>query len=64
MFRLAAARESRGPHAAGPAAIVVLVEGGEAMIATRPDKAFSYLIGEFGRKQAFRLLKAFQERLP
>src|SRR4030081_3853251 len=27
------------------------------MIATRPDKAFSYLISEFGRKPALRSLK-------
>jgi len=42
--------------------IVVLVEGGEAMIATRLDKAFSYLAGEFGRISA-QLAKTFQERL-
>jgi hypothetical protein len=34
------------------AAIVVLVEGGEAMIATRPDGASSYPTGEIGRKPA------------
>jgi hypothetical protein len=42
MFRPAAPRDPTG-HAIGtPTAIVVLVEGGEAMIATRPDKACSY----------------------
>jgi hypothetical protein len=32
------------------------------MIATRPDRPFSHLIGEFGRKIGPRSLKTFQER--
>jgi hypothetical protein len=50
-----------GPPPAAMAAFL-LVEAGGPMIATRPDRPFSHLIGEFGRKIGPRSLKTFQER--
>ena len=50
-----------GPRPTATAAFL-LVEAGEPMIATRPDRPFSRFVGEFGRKSGPRSLKTFQER--
>jgi len=45
-----------------PPVTVVLVEGGVAMIATRLDTRFRYLMLEFGRKIVPAPIKTFEER--